>query len=73
MVYPRYGIKISDCGSVRSVYNSDYYTSLEGGRLPIRWMAWESVVLVDRFYISLYLAFDFYITNIMVGKAMDFF
>ena len=46
LVYPRYNIKISDCGSVRSVYNSDYYTSLEGGRLPIRWMAWESVVLV---------------------------
>lgn len=45
LVYPKYGIKISDSGSVRTVYNCDYFTSLEGGRLPIRWMSWESIVL----------------------------
>ena len=48
LVYARYGVKISDCGSVRSVYNCDYYTTQEGARLPVRWMSWESVVLVSR-------------------------
>ena len=47
LVYPKYGIKISDSGSVRALYNADYYTTLEGNRLPVRWMSWESVILVS--------------------------
>ena len=40
-VYSGYQIKISDTGSMRTVYSEDYYHSL-----PIRWMAWESVIKV---------------------------
>jgi hypothetical protein len=46
-VFPKYVVKISDCGSVKSAYSSDYYTTVDGSRLPIRWMAWESLVLVS--------------------------
>ena len=39
-------IKVSDFGMSRSLYSSDYYR-LEGSAvLPIRWMAWESVLMV---------------------------
>lgn len=38
-------IKVSDFGMSRSLYSSDYYR-LEGSAvLPIRWMAWESVLM----------------------------
>jgi discoidin domain receptor family protein 2 len=47
LVFPSYVVKISDSGSVRATYNCDYYTTLDGSRLPIRWMAWESLVLVS--------------------------
>ena len=38
-------IKISDFGMSRPLYSNDYYR-IEGGRalLPIRWMAWESIL-----------------------------
>ena len=38
-------IKISDFGMSRPLYSNDYYI-IEGGRtlLPIRWMAWESIL-----------------------------
>ncbi|XP_021937561.1 discoidin domain-containing receptor 2 isoform X4 [Zootermopsis nevadensis] len=40
-----YGIKVSDFGMSRSLYSADYY-SMEGrALLPVRWMAWESVLL----------------------------
>ena len=40
-------IKVSDFGMSRSLYSSDYYR-LEGAAvLPIRWMAWESVLMVS--------------------------
>lgn len=38
-VYSGYHIKISDLGSLKAMYSSDYYH-----QLPIRWMAWEAVV-----------------------------
>jgi discoidin domain receptor family protein 2 len=47
LVFPSYVVKISDSGSVRATYNCDYYTTLDGSRLPIRWMAWESLILVS--------------------------
>ncbi|RZF47107.1 hypothetical protein LSTR_LSTR005185 [Laodelphax striatellus] len=40
-----YTIKISDFGMGRSLYSADYY-DLDGREaLPIRWMAWESILL----------------------------
>ena len=47
LVYPDYCIKISDCGSAKPSYSSDYYRLEEGeDLLPVRWMAWEAVLLV---------------------------
>ena len=43
-VYSGYHIKISDIGSLRSVYSRDYYHFL-----PIRWMAWEAVIKVNNY------------------------
>jgi serine/threonine protein kinase len=39
-------IKISDFGMSRTCYRSDYFKSQAGCLLPIRWMAWESVLQV---------------------------
>jgi discoidin domain receptor family protein 2 len=41
----QYSIKISDFGMNRRQYDADYYRAQQGIRLPIRWMAWESVLL----------------------------
>ena len=41
-----YTIKISDFGMSRGLYSSDYYRIEGKAMLPIRWMAWESVLLV---------------------------
>ena len=46
MVGPYKTVKISDFGMCRSVYRNDYFKSQAGCLLPIRWMAWESVLLV---------------------------
>ncbi|PSN50685.1 hypothetical protein C0J52_18849 [Blattella germanica] len=40
-----YSIKVSDFGMNRSLYSADYYSMAGRGLLPIRWMAWESVLL----------------------------
>ncbi len=42
-----YTIKISDFGMSRSLYSADYYRIEGRAVLPIRWMAWESVLLVS--------------------------
>ena len=39
-------IKIGDFGMSRTMYKNDYYRTESGCMLPIRWMAWESVLLV---------------------------
>ena len=44
-----YTIKISDFGMSRSLYSSDYYRIEGKAVLPIRWMSWESVLLVSEF------------------------
>uniref|UniRef100_A0A8D8YYZ7 Discoidin domain-containing receptor 2 n=1 Tax=Cacopsylla melanoneura TaxID=428564 RepID=A0A8D8YYZ7_9HEMI len=44
LVYPGYSIKISNYGIVRSVYAADYADLGGESALPIRWMAWESIV-----------------------------
>ena len=41
-----YSIKISDLGMSRTDYIQDYYRVEGRTMLPIRWMAWESVMLV---------------------------
>ncbi|XP_064615973.1 discoidin domain-containing receptor 2-like isoform X2 [Liolophura sinensis] len=38
-------IKISDFGMSRSLYSADYYRIEGKAVLPIRWMAWESILL----------------------------
>ena len=47
LVGHNYCIKISDFGMSRSLYSSDYYRIEGRAVLPIRWMAWESILLVS--------------------------
>ena len=47
LVGHKYTIKISDFGVCRSIFSSDYYRVESKALLPIRWMAWESVLLVS--------------------------
>ena len=39
-------VKISDFGMSRSLYSSDYLRIEGRAMLPIRWMAWEGILLV---------------------------
>ena len=52
LVGPQFTIKISDFGMSRSLYSADYYRIEGKAVLPIRWMAWESVLLVSTIYES---------------------
>lgn len=47
LVGTNYTIKISDFGMSRSLYSADYYRIEGRAVLPIRWMAWESILLVS--------------------------
>lgn len=48
-----YHIKVSDHAMYCSKYEADYYISDTKAKLPIRWMAWESLLLVSgRIYLS---------------------
>lgn len=47
---PKYTVKIADFGLARDLQESDYYRKSTNGRLPIKWMAPES--LQDKFYDS---------------------
>ncbi|XP_049938799.1 discoidin domain-containing receptor 2-like [Schistocerca serialis cubense] len=40
-----YEIKISDTAMCRNIYAGDYYKVDEWALLPIRWMAWESILM----------------------------
>ncbi|GFY27261.1 discoidin domain-containing receptor 2 [Trichonephila clavipes] len=42
-----YTIKIADFGMSRDLYSEDYYKIEGRAMLPIRWMAWESILLVS--------------------------
>ena len=42
-----YTVKISDFGMSRPLHSADYYRIEGKAMLPIRWMAWESVLLVN--------------------------
>ena len=53
LVGHNYNIKIADFGMSRSLYSTDYYKIEGKAVLPIRWMAWESILLVsEHFYDS---------------------
>lgn len=47
LVDRRLTIKIADFGMSRNLYSSDYYRIQGRAVLPIRWMAWESILLVS--------------------------
>ena len=48
LVFPGHRVKISQCGMARPLYASDYSPLGPGGKLvPLRWMAWESLLLVS--------------------------
>ena len=47
LVGSQYTIKISDFGMSRDLYSQDYYKIEGKAVLPIRWMAWESILLVS--------------------------
>ncbi|KAJ1523647.1 hypothetical protein ONE63_001490 [Megalurothrips usitatus] len=45
LVGRNYQVKVSDHAVFCSEYEAEYYSSDTGSRLPIRWMAWESLLL----------------------------
>lgn len=47
LVGKSYSLKISDHALYCSHYDPDYYVSDTKSRLPIRWMSWESLLLVS--------------------------
>ncbi|KAG8447380.1 hypothetical protein GDO86_014739 [Hymenochirus boettgeri] len=47
LVGNNYTIKIADFGMSRNLYSGDYYRIQGRAVLPIRWMAWESILLVS--------------------------
>lgn len=47
LVGNHYTIKIADFGMSRNLYSGDYYRIQGRAVLPIRWMAWESILLVS--------------------------
>lgn len=47
LVGKAYHIKISDFGTDNELYANDYYKVEDGALLPVRWMAWECVLLVS--------------------------
>lgn len=47
LVGKEYTIKIADFGMSRNLYRGDYYRIQGRAVLPIRWMSWESILLVS--------------------------
>ena len=47
MVGKNYVVKVSDHAIYCTQYENDYYVTDKKSRLPIRWMAWESVLMVS--------------------------
>ncbi|XP_049784959.1 discoidin domain-containing receptor 2-like [Schistocerca cancellata] len=45
VVGPQFSVKVSDHATYCSRYDRDYYVSDTQARLPVRWMAWESLLL----------------------------
>lgn len=47
LVGKNHTIKIADFGMSRNLYRGDYYRIQGRAVLPIRWMSWESILLVS--------------------------
>lgn len=47
LVGKNFTIKIADFGMSRNLYRGDYYRIQGRAVLPIRWMSWESILLVS--------------------------
>ena len=55
LVGERLTVKVADLGTARSLHSADYSRLRAGGPTqPLRWMAWESVVLVSFFCFILF-------------------
>ena len=52
LVGSQYTIKIADFGMSRDLYSNDYYRIKGKAVLPIRWMAWETIILVSNHMIG---------------------
>ena len=50
LVGENYMVKVSDLGISRNVYRDDYYVIDDKILLPIRWMSWESLILVSSYH-----------------------
>lgn len=61
LVGPNYTVKVSNMSLSKSVYSADYFDFEGRPSLPIRWMSWESILLVRK------------ITNIIVQKNLSMF
>lgn len=46
LVGPNYTVKVSNMSLSKSVYSADYFDFEGRPSLPIRWMSWESILLV---------------------------
>lgn len=42
-----YQVKVSDHAVFCAEYDAEYYCSDTGSKLPVRWMAWEALLLVS--------------------------
>ena len=68
LVGDNYLVKISDFGMSRSLYSADYYTVEGKATVPVRWMAWESILLVrmNFNFNFLFLSIDICIVNYFI-------
>lgn len=80
LVGKNYTIKIADFGMSRNLYSGDYYRIQGRAVLPIRWMSWESILLVRTTtkiplfhvlltYLCIYVCISWSLTNIFAGCA----
>jgi len=81
LVGDRLTVKVSDLGIARSLHPDDYCRLHPGGpSLPLRWMAWESVVLVSfSFHLSsckcvmrILTYFSVYVSFLMIRRSLFF-
>lgn len=73
LVGKNYTIKIADFGMSRNLYSGDYYRIQGRAVLPIRWMSWESILLVRTTIFHVLLTscscLSWNLTNIFAGCA----
>lgn len=48
LVGPNYTVKVSNMSLSKNVYSADYFDFEGRPSLPIRWMSWESILLVRK-------------------------